>query len=192
MAKVSKPQILLQVAVCIWIIICNLIVNLLDLPARGIHYTNWAFFMINILYFLVGEADMKKRYIQVLAGSLVGILLAGLTTLVLALLWSEQGMGGRMSFVPSLMIPLSVSLAILIILHPIFPTLFNNCGFVYYIVALTIMENEPWGGNPLSNIPAYGLSAIAGHIIVNGGSLLIIATLSKHFAKKAAASKDRT
>lgn len=186
MAKVSKPQIILQIAVCIWIIICNLCVNLLGLPERGIHFTNWAFFMINILYFLVGEPDMKKRFIEVLAGSIAGILLAGFTTLVLALLWEEQGMGGSLSFVPSLMIPLSVALIILIVLHPVCPMVFNNCGFVYYLVALTIMENEPWGDNPLSNIPAYAISAIAGHIIVNGGSLLIITSMKNYFTKKAA------
>lgn len=189
MVKATKQQMILQVVVCIWIILCNLTVNLLDLPAKGIHYANWAFFMINILFFLVGEPDMKKRYIQVLVGSLMGILLAGFTTLILALLWSEQGMGGTLSFVPSLMVPLASSLAILIILHPVCPTLFNNCGFVYYLVALTIMENEVWGGNPLSNIPAYAFSAIAGHIIVNGGSLLIIGALTKYFAQKATAGE---
>lgn len=188
MSKVSKSQMIIQLCVCAWIILCNLTVNLLDFHSLGIHYANWAFFMINILYFLVGEPDMKKRFVDVLAGSLVGIILAGFTTLGLSMLWVE--LGGTMSFVPSLMIPLSISLVILIVFHPIFPRVFNNCGFVYFLVALTIMENEPWGGNPLTNIPAYAICAILGHFIVNGGSLFIITSLKNHFSKKAAEARS--
>ena len=189
--KVTKPQMITQTTVCIWIIVCNLIVNLLALPEHGIHYVNWCFFMSNILFFICTEENMKKRFMIVGLGSIVGVVLAALTTLVLALLWTEQGMGGSMSFVPSLMIPLAVSLAILIILHPICPVNFHNYGFVFYLVALTVMENEPWGGNPLSNLPAYIVSLVLGHVIVNGGSLIIITSLRKYFAKKAQKSLNQ-
>jgi hypothetical protein len=185
---ITKPQMVVQICVCIWIIAANFIVNMLDLPEHGIHFANWCFFMINIIFFLSGEPDMKKRFVHTLVGSLVGIVLAGLTTLGLALLWTEQGMGGKMSYLPSLMIPLSICLILLIVFHPIFPAVFNNCGFVYYLTSLTVMGAMPWGGNALSNVPSYLICTILGHFIVNGVSLLIIGAVQKHYVNKAKAA----
>lgn len=182
--NVTKEVMTIEVSVCIWIIVANLIVNLLHLPEHGIHFSNWCFFMINIIYFIGGDANMKTRFIQTLGGSIVGILLAGFTTLLLALLWKEQGMGGSMEYVPSLMIPLAICLVLIIVLHPIFPVLFNNYGFVFYLTSLTVMGSMPWGGNAITNIPSYIVSAVLGHIIVNGVSLLIIGTVKKHYAKQ--------
>lgn len=46
------------------------------------------------------------------------------------------------------------------------------------------MDHMPWGGNALSNVPAYLICTILGHFIVNGISLLIIGKVSAYFAEK--------
>lgn len=185
MKKVTKGQMIVVTCICCWIILLNVIATTLQLPEKGIHYVNWCFFLINILYFLGGDADMKKRFKDTLCGSIVGLLLAALCTFILAMLWEEQGMGGHLSYVPSVCIPLAICIACIVILHPILPMFFNNCGFAYFLVALTIMANEPWGGNPITNLGAYIISTILGHIIANGGSLLIRTVVGKKLAEMA-------
>lgn len=175
-SRVTAAQMKIQGAICLWILACNLILNLLHLPDHGVHFVNWAFFLINILFFLDGETSVRRRYLSVMVGSLVGIVLAGLVTWTLLHLWSEYG--GPWPYLPALMLPLAVAISCMILLHPLFPVVCNNCGFAYFLVSLTIMSNEPWGGDSFSNIPAYLISAVLGHLIVNGVCLLLIQKFS--------------
>ena len=66
------------------------------------------------------------------------------------------------------MLPLVGCLALMILLHPCCPVLFNNAGFGYFIVALIHAESA------VPNAGAYLWSCVLGQFIVVGGSLLAV------------------
>lgn len=168
-----KNKVKINSAVFIWILFCNLMIQLLLTSLEAISFCNWAFFLINILFFLITDVDFKERFIRVLVGSLVGIFAAGMLVYVSVTL---VGMG-----VPDIlctMIPLTVCLAVIIILHPFFPRIFNNCAFAYFLVSLI---DAPMA---FVNMSSYMLSAVAGHFIVNIGTIIVIIKVTKRLERK--------
>lgn len=169
----QKNSLIIHIVIFFWIVLVNLIVQLTHAKIMQIGYCNWAFFLITVLFFLDGETDTKRKYKKVLVGSLIGILLAGLFTAAETML-AEQGI----SIVVAIMIPLAICLGLIIILQPVFPVVFNNCCFAYFLVSLMDAEHA------FSGIPAYAGSTLAGHLIVNSGTLVIIYGMKKYLEAK--------
>lgn len=169
----KKDHIIVSSIIFIWIVLVNFVVQLIHDGLNAVGFCNWAFFLITVLFFLVGEEDVKKKFRDVFCGSCVGIVLAGLLVVSEGVL-----MNIGLNRIAAIMIPLSVCLALIIIFHPLVPVLFNNCAFAYFLVSLIHAEQA------FTGIPSYIGSAAAGHIIVNTGTLLIIHQAGKLLAKK--------
>lgn len=163
MRKPEAGEMKIQAAVFVWIVLVNLAVQIWSAPLAGIGFCSWAFFLNSVLYFLSGEEDPKKRFLEVLLGSACGILLAaGLVLAAVEL--QETGLGQ----VAATMVPLVLCLALMILLHPYCPLVLNNAGFGYFIVALIHAESAA------ENVLPYLGSHVAGQVIVVGGALLAV------------------
>lgn len=173
MNRELKNKVKINTAVFLWILLCNLIVQVFLTEIESIGFCNWAFFLINILFFLMTDVDYKERFVRVLAGSLFGLLAAGMLIYTAGLLGSAG-----MSSLISLMIPLAVCLAVIIILHPVYPRVFNNCAFAYFLVSLIDAEAA------FTEMTSYMCSAAAGHFIVNIGTVLVIMMMTRRIEKK--------
>lgn len=169
----TKKKVKINAVVFLWILFCNSVVQIFFMQLSGIGFSTWAFFLINVLFFLMNDVDYKERFIRALIGSIVGLLAAGFMTFATEKL-SVAGVTG----VISIMMPLTVCLAVIIILHPIFPRLFNNCGFAYFVVALINSETA------FVNMIPYMVSTVAGHLIVNTGTVAIIIIMSRCINKE--------
>ena len=159
----TKNKVIVSSVVLIWILICNIIIHINSSWLAALGFTNWAFFLVNILFFLLEEKNIKKKFVFVLAGSAVGIIVAGLFSKCFILL-NNTGASEFICF----LIPLVLSLGMIIVLHPIWPEFFNGCGFAYFMVAL-IDPLSAW-----SCMPQYLFSMAAGHIVLNIVALIII------------------
>lgn len=173
LSDAKKNGVKINFIVFIWIILCNFAVQLLAPSLESIHFYGWSFFLINILFFLIEGDDYRGRFWGVLIGSLVGLFAAGMLSLTAGKLL-EAGM----SQVVSVMIPLTVCLFIIIVLHPVVPSVFNNCSFAFFCVSLIDASTS------FTNMTAYMLSAVAGHFIVNIGTILVICLGKKLVARK--------
>ena len=168
MDKELKEKLKVNTVVFLWILLCNLLVQLLLPSLSNLGFYNWAFFLINILFFLVTEGEYRERFISVILGSAIGIFAAGMMDFIMTklILWGTPDLW-------SIMIPLAFCLAVIIILHPVLPRIFNNCGFAYFLVSLIDAEAA------FDNMPEYMASALAGHLIVNTGTVAIIIMMLK-------------
>lgn len=170
--KISREKMVIQFCVFLWIVLCNLIVQAFMEPLHEIGYTNWSFFLANVLFFLLEDPSYKDRFLKVLFGSMVGLIGAYLLAMIYTIL-AENGV----SHLFSVMIPLTIVLFLIINLHPIFPKIFNNIGFAFFTIALIDAAGA------YSHITGYIVSALAGNLIVNGVAVLIIIELMKYFTK---------
>jgi hypothetical protein len=178
--KVPKNVMIIQFFVFLWIVLCNLIIQSFLQPLEDIGYINWSFFLANILFFLIEEPNYKDRFLKVLFGSLVGLLSAYFLAIIYTIL-EKSGMNP----IVSIMIPLTIVLFLIINLHPIYPMVFNNIGFAYFVIALINAAAA------YSKISDYIISAVAGNIIVNGIAVLIIIGLTKYLAKTPSIKKEK-
>jgi hypothetical protein len=170
--KVSKEKMVIQFTVFLWIVLCNLVVQAFLEPLHEIGFTNWSFFLANVLFFLLEDPSYKDRFLKVLFGSSIGLIGAYLLAIIYTIL-SENGVGHLWA----VMIPLTIVLFLIINLHPIFPKVFNNIGFAFFTIALIDAAGA------YSHITGYIVSAVAGNLIVNGIAVLIIMELMKYFTK---------
>ena len=169
----KKRKVIISAVICLWIIIINLVALLVRDQLAPIGYSNWSFFLITVLFFLIEDENLKRKFASVFLGSCTGIILAGL--MVVAEQWLAAA---GLSHIPAIMLPLSACLALIIIVHSLFPLVFNNCAFAYFLVSLMNAEAA------FTGIPGYIGSAFAGHIIVNVGIIIIVRFMAKAFAKK--------
>ncbi|WP_066304396.1 hypothetical protein [Bacillus sp. FJAT-29814] len=180
-AKISKEKMIIQFTVFMWIVLCNLVVQSFLEPLHEIGFTNWSFFLANILFFLLEDPSYKDRFLKVLFGSLVGLIGAYLLAIIYTIL-VENGV----SHLFSVMIPLTIVLFLIINLHPILPKVFNNIGFAFFTIALIDAAGA------YSHITGYIVSAVAGNLIVNGVAVLIIIELMKYFTKHPLTKSEKT
>lgn len=64
----TKNKVIISSVILIWILICNIIIHINSIWLSELGFTNWAFFLINILFFLLEEKNIKKKSIFILAG----------------------------------------------------------------------------------------------------------------------------
>lgn len=183
MFKLNKPpraQLKVQFGVFLWIAFLNVLVQIFQEQLNEMHFYSWAFFMVNIMFFLIIDPHIKERYLQVLFGSIFGIILAAL--MVISVVCLEK-IG--LPYIISVSIPVVICLALLIMCKPILPVFFNNYGFAYFMLALITPKQA------VANMPYYLICTILGHIIATGGSLLIMLKLSRRYGLLPGQSKTQ-
>lgn len=173
----NKPAHLgMLVGIFVYIVLLNVITNVFAVPLEELGYTSWAFFLVNIAYFLLGEEVVSKKFTTVLVGSVTGCILAYLTMQVFLLIMPSTGSHG-------VLIPIAASLFLVIIVGPFMPAFFNTVTFLYFLASLISPETA------ITNVVPNICFAVAGCIIANGGCQLIINLYTKHAMKKAAEQK---
>lgn len=167
----------LKVFIWLFIIAINVVINLLEEPLAGLNYRGWAFWLVNISFFLMEhESSYIKRIIKIALGACTGCLLAfGTIALYANVLAPVMGHVG-------LLIPIAISLAFVILAGPFFPALFNGVTFMYFVCSSIVAAEA--ATNVFSNCGW----ALAGSLIMNGGCFLIITAFTKHKMKKAMAA----
>lgn len=165
--------------VFLWISLWNIVYQALHgiWAESEIQIVNWAFFAAVTLFFMQEELTYKQRFWHTLIGGTVGLLLAAGVVLCCTAL-----MKTGLSHTVAVSIPLIVCIAILILAHPYVPVVFNNVGFIYFIVAFVEKEHT------VSMLPSYVLSLLAGSVILNLGCAFLIGRYTKALAKKAASN----
>ena len=144
-----------RIMLLIWILIVNAFMHIIDFDY------GWLIYISNIMLFTL-EGDIKDRFITVELGGLVGLILTVLALLAITALTPVVGS------LMGLMIPLTVVLFILIILHPYAPKVLNNVGFAYLTVACIDAQTFA------ANLPLFFAVFIGGSLIFNGVSVLLL------------------
>ena len=175
--KPKKAKMLGLLIVFAWIILWNVIYQLLHTKGlthiAGLEIVNWSFFISVTIFFMQEELSYKDRFFTTLLGGAVGLLIAAGVVKGTGLL-----MAAGVSHVLAISMLLIVAIAALILLQPVFPFLFNNVGFCYFIVSL-INSKET-----ISALPSNLFSLLLGSIILNLGCGLILTLYKKQMAKK--------
>lgn len=142
----------------------------------SIQIVNWAFFVTATLFFMQEELTYKQRFWYTLVGGAVGLILAAGIAVVCTKMM-QQGS----SYLLSVSIPLVIAVAMLILLNPYLPLLFNNVGFVYLIIAFVEVDKI------MTMLPSYFVSLLLGSLILNLGCSFFLNLYTKALTKKAMA-----
>ena len=175
--KPKKAKLLGLAIVFLWILLWNVIYQILHgnglLEFGGLEIVNWSFFLSVTVFFMQEELTYRDRFLTTLIGGAVGLLAGAGVAKGTALL-----MGAGLSHVLAVSLLLAVAIALLILLQPVLPYLFNNVGFCYFIVSL-IQSKEA-----VAKLPSNLLSLALGCLILNLGCSLLLTAYKKHAAKK--------
>ena len=76
-------------------------------------------------------------------------------------------------------VPLVIAIALIILLHPYLPAIFNNVGFVYLIISFVESDKI------IAMLPSYLISLLLGSVILNLGCSFLIGIYTKALTKKA-------
>lgn len=174
--KPAKGKMGALLIVFAWIAIWNVIYQGVHglWADSSIQIVNWAFFVTVTLFFMQEELTYKQRFWHTLIGGAVGLLLSAFIAVVCTVL-----MQNGLSYLTSVSIPLVLVLAMLILLNPYLPAVFNNVGFVYMIAGF--IETDKL----IPMLPSYLLSLLLGSIILNLGCSLLLNIYTKTMTKKA-------
>lgn len=174
--KPAKGKMGALLIVFAWIAIWNVIYQGIHglWADSSIQIVNWAFFITVTLFFMQEELTYKQRFWHTLIGGTVGLLLSAFIAVVCTVL-----MKNGLSYFISVSIPLVLVLAMLILLNPYFPAVFNNVGFVYMIAGF--IETDKL----IPMLPSYLFSLLLGSIILNLGCSLLLNIYTKTATKKA-------
>lgn len=175
--KPKKAKMLGLLIVFAWIILWNVIYQLLHAKGLthigGLEVVNWAFFISVTIFFMQEELSYKERFLTTLLGGAVGLLIAAGVVKGTGLL-----MGAGVPHVAAISVLLIAAIALLILLQPVLPYLFNNVGFCYFIVSL-INSKEA-----VANLPSNLFSLLLGSLILNLGCGLLLTLYKKAMGKK--------
>ena len=175
-AKPAKGKMKGLVIVFVWIMLWNLIYQIAHGAWHELPIANWAFFISVTNFFMQEELTYKARFWHTLVGGAVGLLLAA------GLLWVNIYLKTRgVPSLVSIMIPLTICIAALILLHPYLPVFFNNVGFCYFIISLIDAKSA------IDKLPIYLFSLLLGSICLNLGCSGLLALYKKSMMKKASA-----
>ena len=174
--KMDKHAFILQFSAFLWILICNVIVQLLHAPLSSIGIPGWTIFLANVLFFIRNNPNQKEGLLEDALGGIFGLL--GAMGLIYLNIWFA-GMG--ISTLLATIVAIAIFLFLTIAIHPLLPYVFNNFALCFFLVALI---NEETQTNLLTNPFSHFAGVILGNLIVNVGTVLIINILIKHFAKK--------
>ena len=164
MNKPSKNEVIVNVAVFLWIFVVNVVAAIVSpIPT-------WPMFFVTIFYFTLG-ADPKN---------IAKIFLSGAMGLVFALLFALalQYLAPVIGIVPVLCIALFVILGLVIVGGGYLPIIFNNITFAYMTIGTINMEII---GDMFLN---WMIMLILGGAIILGGALVVLNIVMKQLAKK--------
>lgn len=164
--------------VFIWIAIWNIAYQLLhDIwHDWSIQVVNWSFFASVTLFFMQEELTYKERFWHTLVGGNVGLLLAA------GVIICSKALGGLgLGHTAAVTIPLLICVAILILANPYLPMVFNNVGFIYFIVSFVKTDEV------ITKLPSNMLSLILGSVILNLGCAVLLNAYKKKLSQKASA-----
>ncbi len=171
--KAEKPAVALKAAVLGWVIVCNVVVQLLHPQLDALGIPSWPMFGANILFFLMESEPFGVRIGKILGGTTLGLCAAaaGLTLF--------QALGGAgLSRFPAAMIEIIVVVSIIILGGAWLPYLCNSVAFLFF----------SFGAYNAANVRAhllgYILAAALGNLIMNGVAILIIKAVRKAQAQK--------
>lgn len=158
-----------------WIAIWNIIYQGIHglWAESSIQIVNWAFFATVTLFFMQEELTYKQRFWHTLIGGTVGLLFAAAIGIICTAMMQKG-----VSYLVSVAIPLVISIAMLILLNPYLPAVFNNVGFIYLIIAFVEAEKV------VSMLPSYFISLVLGSLILNLGCTFLLNTYTKVLTKK--------
>lgn len=162
--------------VFIWIALWNTVYQLLHglWHDWDIQIVNWAFFASVTLFFMQEELTYRQRFWYTLVGGSMGLLIAvGVSVGCRAL------MGVGLDHTTAVILMLFVAVAVLILANPYFPMIFNNVGFIYFIVSFVQSDKI------VANLPSHLVSLLAGSVILNLGCSVLLTAYRKRLAKKA-------
>ncbi len=171
--KITKKFLLyFRLALVVWIVIVNAVLH-----AINFEY-GWLIFISNIMLFTM-EGDIKERLISVELGGLVGLVFTVLALLAITAL--TPVIGSMAGF----LIPLTIVLFVLIVVHPYAPKVFNNVGFAYLTCAC--IDTTAFA----SHMALFFGTFIVGSIVFNGVCILLMKpmkSLAVKSVKKASAA----
>jgi len=130
--------------------------------------------MISIFYFVMHEKPKKEKYIEIFAGGLSGMILTYIL-ITLNIMLTKAGL----SYLPAIMIPLTIIISFIIIGGPVFPPICNNVAFTYLIIAALTAENF------YKEFTIHILYFLVGGAILMLGIEAIVYVLTQHEIKKA-------
>lgn len=162
-----------------WIAVWNIIYQAVHglWAESSIQIVNWAFFATVTLFFMQEELTYKQRFWHTLIGGAVGLLFAAFIGIVCTVM-----MQNGISYLTSVAVPLIISIAMLILLNPYLPAVFNNVGFIYLIIAFVEAEKV------VEMLPSYLISLLLGSLILNLGCTFLLNAYTKAMTKKAMAA----
>lgn len=164
-----KPEkFKMELCIFLFISLANIVMVSFAVPLSKIGYRTWAFFFVNISYFMLHEADMKRKFCKLAFGATFGCLLAFMTE------WLSINVLHHMFGHYGIILPITFSLACVILVGPIMPMFFNAVTFLYFAASLIV------GADAIGNVGPNILFALLGVLVLDGGCYLII----RHFEKK--------
>ncbi len=150
----EKKLFRFRVALLIWILAVNLVLQLMHLN------WGWVIFMSNIILFTL-SGDAKQNFIAVEIGGLVGLLAAYFAAMLITAATPVVGS------VSAVMLALVIVLTVIILGGGKYPLVLNNCAFAYFTCALMIPELV------IPNFTVVIVVFVLGTIVTNGASLLL-------------------
>ena len=171
--KMDKKVFPLVLAAFVWILLCNVLVQVLHAPLASIGIPGWTIFLANVLFFIKNNPDHKEGLLENALGGIFGLLGA------MGLLYFVGSIG--IDPIVATIIAIAVFLFLTIALHPMLPYVFNNNALCFFLVALI-------NDGTRTALKAYPFSHFAGvligNLIVNIGTVLIVDFVAKKMAKK--------
>ena len=173
--KMDRNQFKVQFAAFVWILICNVIVQLLHGPLSSIGIPGWTIFLANVLFFIKGNPKQLEGLLENACGGIFGLI--GAIGLIYLNVWFA-GMGA--STLLATIIAIAVFLFLTIAIHPLVPYVFNNMALCFFLVALVNEETQ----TALLAAPfSHFAGVILGNLIVNTGTILVVHFMLKRNAK---------
>ena len=166
--------------VFIWIAIWNIAYQLLHgiWHDWSIQVVNWSFFASVTLFFMQEELTYKERFWYTLVGGNVGLLLAA------GVIVSSKALAGfGLDHTVAVTMPLLACVAVLILANPYLPMVFNNVGFIYFIVSFVKTDEV------ITKLPSNMLSLLLGSVILNIGCSVLLNAYKKKLSKNSAAKQ---
>lgn len=160
-------EVIVMLPLYLWVMCVTIGGHLLGIES------SWVFCIMVPVFFLMG-GEMKQKVPTVVGGAVTGLVMSYLLCIAVTVLSAVVGQ------VAGWIIPVSVAIAILMLLRPFLPYVCNNVAFLYLIVATR---------DPETFYAEFGrlmLYFLVGGLIYLGGILLIIKGLQALGKKKAA------
>ena len=162
----KKKEILLLIPIFMWVMTVTIAGYLMQI------HSSWVYGIMVPIFFIMG-GQIKQKLKIVTGGAMTGLIVSYLLCIAIPAL--SGIIGEKLGWI----VPVTLVVAALMLLRPLFPYVCNNVAFLYMVIATKDAATffaEFWS--------LLGLFVVGG-IIYLGGILLILKMLQKRAAKKA-------